>query len=69
MFTSNYSLRELEAHWRPDDVKPGAFHPGRRISERIAEYCTGVKVAGRNLRRTVDTMIRALPSARVEEEL
>jgi DNA replication protein DnaC len=50
IFTGNFSLRELEEYWRPDDVKPGGFHPGRRVIERIAEYSEGVAVRGRNLR-------------------
>lgn len=50
IFTSNFSLRELEEYWRPEDVKPGGFHPGRRVIDRIAEYAEGVPVKGRNLR-------------------
>jgi DNA replication protein DnaC len=50
IFTSNFSLRELEDYWRPEDVKPGGFHPGRRVIDRIAEYAEGVPVKGRNLR-------------------
>lgn len=61
MFTSNLSLRDLEAHWRPDDVKPGDFYAGRRVAVRIAEYCQGVHVGGRNLRKKVDSMLRVLP--------
>jgi len=68
MFTSNLSLRDLEAHWRPDDVKQGAFYAGRRVAVRIAEYCQGIRVGGRNLRKTVDSMLKVLPQA-VEDEL
>jgi len=48
--TSNFSLKELEAYWRPPDVKEGAFYPGRRVVDRLAEYAEGVRVSGRNLR-------------------
>lgn len=68
MFTSNLSLRDLETHWRPDGMQPGAFHPGRRVVERIAEYCQGVRVGGRNLRKTVDSMLKVLP-VREEDEV
>ena len=53
VITSNFSLRELEAHWRPQDVRPGAFHAGKRVVDRIAEYCDQIPMKGRNLRRTV----------------
>lgn len=57
VITSNLHLRELEAHWRPLDPetkKPlahGARHAGRRVLERIAEYCASVQVQGRNQRQ------------------
>lgn len=50
-FTSNYNLAQLEAFWRPAGIAAGSFHPGRRITERLAEYCDGVKVDSKNLRR------------------
>lgn len=52
VITSNYSLRDLEAHWRPLETKPGAFHAGKRITERINEYCLSVHVKSSNLRKT-----------------
>jgi DNA replication protein DnaC len=53
VITSNYSYRDLEAQWRPDDVKAGMMHPGRRLIERLAEYCKPQAMKGRNLRRSV----------------
>ncbi len=61
MFTSNLSLQRLEEYWRPEGMQPGAFHPGRRVIERIAEYSQGVLVGGRNLRKKVDSMLNRLP--------
>jgi len=60
IITSNFNYRELEAHWRsyrtangePVEIKAGAMHAGRRVIERIAEYCKAVPMHGRNLRRT-----------------
>lgn len=46
IFTSNFSLKELDIHWRPKE----GFHAGRRVIDRIAEYAEGVPVKGRNLR-------------------
>jgi len=62
VITGNYNLRELEAHWRsyrtadgvPVEIRAGTMHAGRRVLERIAEYCQVVPVHGRNLRRTAD---------------
>lgn len=62
VITGNYNLRELEAHWRsyrtsdgvPVEIRAGVMHAGRRVLERIAEYCQVVPVQGRNLRRTAD---------------
>lgn len=54
VFTSNYSTRELEAQWRPDTVRAGAFHAGKRITERLNEYCLAVHIKSSNLRRVVD---------------
>src|SRR6266702_8646287 len=68
MFTSNLSLRDLEAHWRPDNVKPGMFYAGRRVAVRIAEYCQGIHVGGRNLRKKVDSMLKVRP-VREEDEV
>jgi len=68
MFTSNLSLQRLEEYWRPDGMQAGAFHPGRRVIERIAEYSQGVLVGGRNLRKKVDSMLKVLPG-RVEDEV
>jgi len=50
IFTSNLSTNDLENYWRPDGVKPGSFHPGLRIVERLREYCQGCTVAGANHR-------------------
>jgi DNA replication protein DnaC len=50
VITSNFSLPQLEAYWRPSNVQDGGFHPGKRVVERIAEYTEGVQVKGRNLR-------------------
>ncbi len=58
--TSNYNYRELEARWRSYqtkdgervEIKAGMMHAGRRLLERIAEYCLPLGVRGRNLRRT-----------------
>jgi len=68
MFTSNLSLQRLEEYWRPDGMQAGAFHPGRRVIERIAEYAQGVRVVGRNLRKKVDSMLKVLP-VREEDEV
>jgi len=62
VITGNYNLRELEAHWRsyrtadgvPVEIRAGVMHAGRRVLERIAEYCQILPVHGRNLRRTAD---------------
>lgn len=51
IFTSNHNLAALDAYWRPDGSAATEFHPGRRITDRIAEYCDGVHVAGPNQRR------------------
>lgn len=51
IFTSNYNLAALDAYWRPDGSAATDFHPGRRITDRIAEYCDGVHVVGPNQRR------------------
>jgi len=51
VFTCNFNLSQLEAQWRPADVPSGAFHAGRRVVERIGEYCTGVTPKNANLRR------------------
>jgi DNA replication protein DnaC len=51
VFTCNYNLAQLETQWRPADVAPGQFHAGRRVVERIGEYCTGVTPKNGNLRR------------------
>ncbi len=67
--TSNYNYRELEARWRSYqtkdgervEIKAGTMHAGRRLLERIAEYCLPVAVRGRNLRRTAgDEKVRAI---------
>ena len=50
VFTSNFSLKQLEEYWRPTDVPAGGFYPGRRVIDRIAEYAEGIAVKGRNLR-------------------
>lgn len=50
VFTCNYNLGQLEMQWRPSDVS-GGFHAGRRVVERIGEYCTGVSPKNSNLRR------------------
>ncbi len=50
IFTSNFSLKQLEEYWRPENVPDGGFHPGRRIVDRLGEYVEGVPVKGRNLR-------------------
>jgi len=50
IFTSNFSLRELEDYWRPDGVHERGFYPGKRVVARIAEYAEGVPMKGRNLR-------------------
>src|SRR6266568_3120457 len=50
IFTSNFSLRELEDYWRPDNVQEHGFYPGKRVIARIAEYAEGVPMKGRNLR-------------------
>lgn len=60
VITSNLHLRELEAHWRPLDQathKPlpaGTYHAGRRVLERLAEYCTSLQIKGRNIRQKPD---------------
>lgn len=60
IITSNLHLRELEAHWRPLDpethkpMQAGTRHAGRRVLERIAEYCTSIQVKGRNQRQKPD---------------
>ncbi len=51
IFTSNLSTFDLEAHWRPEGVKPGQFHAGVRIVERMREMCEGLQVKGRNIRK------------------
>jgi|SRR3954470_8557382 len=57
IITSNYSLVDLEKYWRPIDeatkrpLPDGTFYPGRRVLDRIAEYCEGVRLQGRNLRK------------------
>ncbi len=53
VMTSNNSYRELEAQWRPGNVKAGESHAGRRLIERISEYCKPQGLKGRNLRRTL----------------
>lgn len=50
IITSNLSTKDLEAYWRPDTVKPGGFHAGVRVAERIREYAEGYAVQGRNQR-------------------
>lgn len=50
-FTCNFNLGQLEEQWRPDGVTEGAFHAGRRVVERIGEYCTGVHPKNGNLRK------------------
>jgi DNA replication protein DnaC len=54
IFTSNFSLKQLEDYWRPSDMQDGGFHAGKRVIERIAEYSEGVQVKGRNLRLVKD---------------
>ena len=54
IITSNYSYRDLEAQWRPENVRAGSMHAGRRLLERIAEYCKPVAMRGRNLRRSAN---------------
>ena len=50
MVTSNLSLKDLEAYWRPASCVAGQFHEGVRIIERLKEYCEGISVSGRNQR-------------------
>jgi DNA replication protein DnaC len=50
IFTSNLSTGDLESYWRPQGLKPGEFHAGLRVIERIREYCIGCAVGGRNQR-------------------
>lgn len=50
IFTSNFSLKELEDYWRPEGVHEHGFYAGKRVISRIAEYGEGVPVKGRNLR-------------------
>lgn len=51
VFTCNFNLAELEQQWRPDGVSAGAFHAGRRVTDRIGEYCIGIQPKNGNLRR------------------
>lgn len=51
VFTCNFNLGQLEEQWRPADVPAGGFHAGRRVVERIGEYCTGVAPKNGNLRK------------------
>lgn len=51
VFTCNFNLIQLEDQWRPADVPKGGFHAGRRVVERIGEYCAGVSPKNGNLRR------------------
>jgi DNA replication protein DnaC len=51
VFTCNFNLSQLEEQWRPADVAKGGFHAGRRVVERIGEYCAGVSPKNGNLRR------------------
>lgn len=51
VFTCNFNLSQLEEQWRPADVPAGGFHAGRRVVERIGEYCAGVSPKNSNLRR------------------
>lgn len=50
IITSNLSLKDLEAYWRPAGCVEGQFHEGVRIIERLREYCEGISVSGRNQR-------------------
>jgi DNA replication protein DnaC len=56
LFTSNFNLCYPEVRWEPDGISPGGFHPGRRMNERMTEYCEIVSVRGRNLRRAAESM-------------
>ena len=50
IFTSNLSLGDLAAYWRPQDANEEVFYPGQRVLDRIAEYSEAVLVRGRNQR-------------------
>lgn len=50
IITSNLSLKDLEAYWRPSGLAQGQFHEGLRIIERLREFCEGCTVSGRNQR-------------------
>lgn len=50
LITSNLSIRDLEAYWRPPGVEEGQFYEARRITERLREFCDGWTVKGDNLR-------------------
>lgn len=68
--TSNLHFRELESCWRPLDpdtrksMPTGTRHAGRRVLERLAEYCQVIHVRGKNLRqgKTVES-VRSLKEA------
>lgn len=51
IFTSNLAMRDLAEYWRPKDTPAGAFHPGIRVVQRIAQYAEPVDMMARKRER------------------
>ncbi len=51
ILTSNLSLNDLEAYWRPPGLAAGAMHEGSRIVDRLRQYAEGCPVLGANVRK------------------
>jgi DNA replication protein DnaC len=51
IITSNVTSQQLEAIWRPQSVKAGDFHNGKRVIERLKQHCLGITIGGRNERK------------------